>query len=1029
MSYRLTEAERNHVAVIEELQIYLKRKDENNPLDTQIQMVVSDGDNLDLTIDLPRYKIEKDIVGKSQLRLVDEKFNTRSVVDNVGWDFELTNDEDAEGFISSITLTRLNDNKPFIIPINKLKNLIIEASLRVDGSLSTDTASIDNNLTVNGSANIVSGLSVQNGVSINGNVSISRDLLDDTISGDLTIADGGLYVTTGKTQLQETEVKSLDVNGLAIISGLEVENDEKIFGDLRVVGKSYVQSVAVAGNQTVAGFLNVTGKTTLNDVDINSPTGSGIIKVNEISVVNNNISGNQFISGILDVVGKTTLNDVDINSPIGSGIINVNEINVVIGNISGIETDTISGNEATITTIISEDITTDDFAANDISTDVLNVKTDTTLSGIIDAVGDISLNGITTVKGTDLFVETRAGFKEDSFFTKDVNIKGNTEISGTLLVEDIATLENNVYIGKPGTEEITGASFIPYHREFSTSLLQFLFKISQDGTTIKTIELEQQAWPVGEIGDVLTGNLNLSDPTIYLDSAKPGKVIAKVTRSDEQYGYIGITVNGTGNYKLDLQAINIGTLKPNFDDLTDPDMTGVISASSSKDLFVLGSTNITDVNKTKTDNKLVLYSSGLSTQEIADSINKFHYGDAERIKAIINGEIQYLATMEDINNISFTGAVTLNTQQTITANKYFSGAAVFSDKFYAFYDGPGTPGGTLSNDYNYRLIEQVLVDDNELAIKMGNTHSHLDFYVNEDILYGRPDSHIKVYRDNNLPQTYIPYVEDVVLRKFADPTNGQVIGDVGVHENYSDSTNASIDFTTLKAGYNFDDQLAQIDATSGLLKLNFRSNNLLFTKGDDHSLIINVSGYEELIETLNESIDITVANSGISYSHYGYRSTNIKVDVAGNEDSITLNGISGIKVNPTVDGNINIGLTQIDYSLDNSSPEIESFPTTYAVVSGIAHEYNRAIGVEQTILNRLPEAPDPIGFYTMTARTLDPTTKVYGWSAATMPPTPMTGDIDDDPADPHKDGDEFVLKFVLQNAATGAGSLVWEKVK
>ena len=58
--------------------------------------------------------------------------------------------------------------------------------------------------------------------------------------------------------------------------------------------------------------------------------------------------------------------------------------------------------------------------------------------------------------------------------------------------------------------------------------------------------------------------------------------------------------------------------------------------------------------------------------------------------------------MEDIYGISLVGSVTLNTPQTITAQKWFK-LPIYTDSIYSY--SPDGQGGNEPDDERYRLIK------------------------------------------------------------------------------------------------------------------------------------------------------------------------------------------------------------------------------------------------------------------------------------------------------------------------------------
>jgi hypothetical protein len=118
MSYRLTETERKYVSVIEDLILKII-KDPNEP--SQLLLTNSDGDKLDLTVKLPKYKLSYDHDTNS-LRLIEEVYNSLDISETVewGWKYTIEGLYDDE-YLTGIKIIRLNDGWEDTLDLTKLK--------------------------------------------------------------------------------------------------------------------------------------------------------------------------------------------------------------------------------------------------------------------------------------------------------------------------------------------------------------------------------------------------------------------------------------------------------------------------------------------------------------------------------------------------------------------------------------------------------------------------------------------------------------------------------------------------------------------------------------------------------------------------------------------------------------------------------------------------------------------------------------------------------------------------------------------
>jgi len=1133
MSYRITEAERKHVFTIEDFQTS-KDFEDANPQNTQVKLTLTDNDKLNEVIDFPKYTLQYNY-SNNRLRLVvdgshySEAVNTdpnKALNDEegVGYKYSLKND-DVSGFVNNVILVRSNDGKEWTVPINRIRDLIVENNAEISGNLFVDgNTSIGLNLNVDGTVDIVSGLTISNGGA--------------TISGDVQITNGTFSVDEGKTTLQDTEIKgTVLVSGLATVSGLLVQNDTNIGGRLDVDGAARVARLMSRGGITANGNLIVSGTsnfaddvTMRKDLTVFGDTIiSGGLSVDEFAQFNSDveISGNTTISGSLEVEEFVKINsdlEVSGNADIGgdakidggvsiSGHTTIEDSLEVGKNIKVDGQLDVSGSIESETSVTAPsgkfvDLETDNFKSKNIE----NI-------GTFNATGENTLNGETIISGL-LYIPAEVEFDNDITFNKNVNIKKD------LLVNGDTTLEGDTFIGAP--DQIGGITFVSRTVSLDlspTSWFNFLFKLNENGLTLNEVDImgmthrasDGSADPVVSITGTAGG--------IYTASTlKPGLASIEGIRSDGKSGQLIIIVHENGSWSIDRSHFSV-TAPPV--DLTDPmwdslvptitsgnidgkDLYVLNNATVNKDLTVKGTLGVSDgtwisgavaisgdaflvespsvfkedvtfnknvtisgetgtekliiknemildnalsmeedlyvkgnayvsgridtkkLNDAGTTNKLEIYTSGLSASDLTiggtGMVPPF-YGmkSANRIKTIINDEVQILATLQDINGVSLSGAVTLNTTQNITGKKWFSGG-IYTNTVYFYGDGPGGLD-------EFPILEKVYDDGfGHSGLFLGDEDCPLqihsmpeDRYAKNGTTIDKKDNHIAV-RYGTLPMNYLANVDDIVLPQFANPTNGLVLGGKIAVSGAIEETSGTINFTTLYAQEKYSGLLHNDPTGSyisgGNIGLTLESDGeILFTKVNDNTLKLSISGYEdpnnmdfrfEVENNVQNIVDVTMGLSG---------------DLFDYSDTLTLKGQSGIAISG-LNKEVSVGLQHIDFALPiiQADPSEERFPTTRAVTDGIHVEELRATAAEEAISKRIPIAPNALGYYSLTAeRTAvgTPGTVAYGWSASTLPPLPLR----DSGGNPNI-GKEFALKAIIEDDGTGqpAGKLVWELI-
>jgi predicted acyltransferase (DUF342 family) len=935
----------------------------------------------------------------------------------------------------------------------------------------------------------ISGLTVWNKATISG-LQVQHDLEVNTISNDGV--PHGISDTAGNL-ITETDLKNAQLAAFIPLAPVEtvddmnaivgLEKDQHYLIRVREGGpgvEGTYQGVGVSGN-VISGDWTYYDSNTRDYIDRGEL--SGILGISTGQLANYNLSGKvetRYIPkayiraddpdftntrNVVSHVITTVPDDRNIKmeyrkSSVGNG--QSRSSTLTIGTGTNIHTTAVSSSGVTIELDDYVQISGIVSASGKIDYFEVNEKTD--LRGEIGILGETTISGKVDILGDGgLFVDTESLFNVDSTFTKNALIQGNLEVQKELRVKGETTLEDNTYIGKAPEASSSSVSFVSRTQNIPRALIEFFM-----GQRITSIDLENQIWngPTPPSDPETISNTDSSGPNavaavdmtpsnISVTGIQPGKVIATITRTDGNKGYIGVTINGDGSYKIDQSRISISSAKFNFANLTNPNFPSTSAAVPGKDLFVLGSEYVSGnlnisggVNQDHPLNKIVLYSSGLTDDEYNRTGPNAQ--DHDRIITYVNGNEQVLATIKDIDAWAMTsGYVTINTNQVITGQKWFSGG-LFSDGLYAYHDGIGP-----SNDFDYHLIGQFSGSVGPLAVNVGNPLSIFNLYLNKHTEYwNAEDTHPRVYETGKLNNTWLPLARDVVTTKFADPTSGQILGDIFIASSY-DKISAKLFFDTLYA-HNVDDQISGTTISGGTTAFVLESNDITFSGMDQYTLQLEISGYQGKsfsgwfndisgeISGLRTEIsgeisglrtEISGVISGIDIitttSTTGTNSIRFTSDISGiDEDYIDVNVVSGLSLVNKANKGFELGIKQIDYTLsglnitDSTLFKAERFPTTYAVLSGIAGETSRAENVETDIYTRLPKVLNDVGFYTYSAqKTAAGSTPTYGWTASALPVPPNAT------SNPGiANGDEFVLKFKILDITTGDGVLNWEPV-
>lgn len=302
MSYRITEAERKHVAVIEDLKLNLSVTAEEGTTPA-VNLEITDSDKLNLSASFPQYAIDVDKTDDehSRFRLVDAKTREtvltceglRSLNGNplgLGWRYGLEFILDDDGYVKGISLINKNNGNKADKIITKLADMEIK-SIVVPESDQTG-------LTVNAKALFTKAVTI-NTDSTDNALSVRNAKGKHATIGDVQFTDDTAIKTEGKTRLAEISTDDIElVNDESEVSitaqkttfkDTEIELDRTVIngkGDSRINELKSLSSQNIIGNNVTTESLNATSISATSE-NVNSlEAGNANIDTAQIGVEN-----------------------------------------------------------------------------------------------------------------------------------------------------------------------------------------------------------------------------------------------------------------------------------------------------------------------------------------------------------------------------------------------------------------------------------------------------------------------------------------------------------------------------------------------------------------------------------------------------------------------------------------------------------------------------------------------------------------------------------------------------------------------
>lgn len=444
MSYRITEAERKHVAAIEDTKAYLDKVVVEGQTDKYI-IHIEDGDLLNIKAELPSYKFAVDKIDdkNSRIRLVDSVSGTEILCTGyndgkenlgIGWRYNITFTQDDDGYVNAIKLYRENDGKVIkVLTFDKISTFTIK-NLTVDASFTSNgLATFNKDTIVNGSNFEVNEIEDEDGNKIGGKIS-SKSLASSI--GNITALTSETLTATDTSNLKNINAadgiasisnETIDIKGSSITSDedtsivLSNANITNLVSNLSKIELAEISDAKIVNETVTKSSIN--GLTVEDNLIVNSP-----------SVFNSNIKSNAHINAkTLDANAAVITNEKSTNIETSNLSVTSSE-NVAKSTIGdlGVTNDIIIGNDAIIN-------------AN------IEVKNNLTVAN------ESKLNIISADELTSKRISSTRNETTDSIVNNNETISKDLTIGGTTYVDTIKSNDNKAIITSNNVSETIGS--------------------------------------------------------------------------------------------------------------------------------------------------------------------------------------------------------------------------------------------------------------------------------------------------------------------------------------------------------------------------------------------------------------------------------------------------------------------------------------------------------------------------------------------------------------------------------------------
>ena len=511
MSYRITEAERKHVAVIEDLKLNLKVTEEAGTTPA-VNLEITDNDKLNLSADFPQYAIDVDKTDDehSRFRVVDAK--TRETIltcdgltslngnpMGLGWRYGLEFILDDDGYVKGISLVNKNNG-------NKADKLITKiADLEIKSIVIPESDEVG--LTVNAKALFTKAVTI-NTDSTDNALSVRNAKGKHATIGNVQFTDDTAIKTEGKTRLAEISADDIElVNDESEVSitaqkttfkDTEIELDRTVIngkGDSRINELKSLSSQNIIGNNVTTESLNATSISATSE-NVNSlEAGNANVDTAQIgveNVISSNIEtatvGNETVENLtvhqkarfegdtytraMDVDGKLIAGEIKSLSSVEAIDVNATNVNAekVVTNKAEIAVSEVVSEKATaietrnltvtrqmdalkVTSRTDVDAARDVIAGNGVVTDVVRSKDKSVLLEKADSDTVVlgNINDLTVIK-------TKSDPKKSVFEEEFGHVKAVVDGKEVYLanLEDVKSDRFDGYVNRSTNQDISG---------------------------------------------------------------------------------------------------------------------------------------------------------------------------------------------------------------------------------------------------------------------------------------------------------------------------------------------------------------------------------------------------------------------------------------------------------------------------------------------------------------------------------------------------------------------------------------------
>lgn len=497
MSYRITEAERKHVATIEDLKLNLSVVEEEGTTPA-VNLEITDNDKLNLSASFPQFAIDVDKTDDehSRFRIVNAQTRETILVCDgltslngnpmgLGWRYGLEFILDDDGYVKGISLVNKNNGNKTDKVITKIadmeiKSIVIPESDQVK-------------LTVNSKALFTNA------------VSINVDSTDNALS---VRNESGKHATIGNVQF--TDEYDLKSEGNSKLANIETN-------DIELVGEDTEASITA----DLTSFKNT--KINLDGVEIEGNNDTKISHLERLSSRSINT----------DALNAGTVNVNTVNSSTE----NTNTVNAQTVNSTTVEAGTVDAGNLNSTNIDSENISTENITSRgsarfegDTYTRALDVNGQL-IAGKIKSLSDVDAVSVNSknINATESVVAGRIEAGTSEVISEKVSSLEAKNIKASRLIDALRLVSRT---------DVEASRDVIANKGVTTDLIK-----SKDGKILLEKANEDS---------IALGNIN--SQLLIKTKSDPSKNVF-----DKEYKHFKVYIDGVETYLANLSDINLST--------------------------------------------------------------------------------------------------------------------------------------------------------------------------------------------------------------------------------------------------------------------------------------------------------------------------------------------------------------------------------------------------------------------------------------------------------------------------------------